>query len=65
MVQRLNTCLPMQRTWVQSLVWEDCTCLGAAKPQLPSPRSHPQATGTVVHSKGNHRNQKPVRHNEE
>lgn len=25
--------LPVQETQVQILVWEDCTCLGAAKPQ--------------------------------
>ena len=24
--------LPMQGTWVQSLVWEDSTCRGATKP---------------------------------
>ena len=27
-----NLCLPVQGTWVQSLVWEDPTCCGAAKP---------------------------------
>ena len=31
-VQWLRTCLPMQRTWVGSLVQEDLTCLGAIKP---------------------------------
>ena len=30
--QWLRTCLLMQKTWVLSLVWEDSTCLGAAKP---------------------------------
>ena len=29
--QWLRICLPMQGTWVQSLVWEDPTCLGATK----------------------------------
>ena len=24
--------LPMQKTWVQALVWEDPTCHGATKP---------------------------------
>ena len=31
-VQWLRICLPMQRTWVGSLVWEDSTCNGATKP---------------------------------
>ena len=33
MVQWLRTCLPMQETRVQSLVWEDSACCGAAKPE--------------------------------
>ena len=28
--------LPLQKTWVQSLVWEDPTCLGATKPMCPN-----------------------------
>ena len=32
MIQWLVIFLPMQGTWVQSLVWEDSTCLGATKP---------------------------------
>ena len=31
-VQWLIILLPMQGTWVPSLVWEDSTCLRAAKP---------------------------------
>ena len=31
-VQWLRIHLPMQETWVQSLVWEDSTCHRAAKP---------------------------------
>ena len=31
-VQWLRICLPMQRTWVRSLVQEDLTCQGAIKP---------------------------------
>ena len=31
MVQWVEILLPMQGTWVQSLVWEDSTHLGAAK----------------------------------
>ena len=30
--QWLRICLPMQRTWVQALIWEDPTCCGAAQP---------------------------------
>ena len=30
-VQWLIILLPMQGTWVQSLIWEDPTCLGATK----------------------------------
>ena len=25
-IQWMRVCLPVQGTWVQSLVWEDCTC---------------------------------------
>ena len=28
----MRTCLPMQGTWVWSLVWEDSTCCGETKP---------------------------------
>ena len=31
-VQWLRICLPMQRTRVRALVWEDPTCHGATKP---------------------------------
>ena len=31
-VQWLRICLPMQGTWVRSLVQEDPTCCGATKP---------------------------------
>ena len=31
-VQWLRTCLPMQETWVQILVWKDPTCHGATQP---------------------------------
>ena len=30
--QWLRICVPMQGTWVRSLVWEDPTCRGATKP---------------------------------
>ena len=44
MIQWIRTCLPTQVTRVQSLVWEDPTCLGATKahePQLLSPHLGP------------------------
>ena len=31
-VQWLRICLPVQRTWVRALVWEDPTCHRATKP---------------------------------
>ena len=34
-VQWLEIRLPVQRTWVQSLVWENLTCHGAAGPTKP------------------------------
>ena len=34
MVQQLRIHLPMQGTWVQSLVWEDPMCCGTTKPVL-------------------------------
>ena len=42
MVQWMGIHLPIQGTQVQSLVWEDSTCVGATKahvPQLLSPRA--------------------------
>ena len=33
-VQRLGICLPVQGTWVQSLVQEDFTCHRATKPRF-------------------------------
>ena len=32
-VQRLGIRMPMRKTWAGSLVWEDPTCQGAAKPR--------------------------------
>ena len=64
-VQWLRILLPMQGTWVQSLVQEDPTCCGATKPaccnywarvlQLLSPRSRAHAP-----NKRSHRNEKPA-----
>ena len=43
-VQWIRICLPMQGTWVRSLVWEDPTCFGATMPvhlyyQAPEPEN--------------------------
>ena len=58
--------LPVQGTWVRFLVWEDSTCLGAAKfvshnfsahvLQIPKPMS----LELVLGNKRSHRNEKPV-----
>ena len=34
-LQRMGIHLPLQETWVPSLVWEDPTCRGAAEPLYP------------------------------
>ena len=48
-VQWLRTCLPVQGTWVLSLVWEDATshgqlslCAETTEPKLLSARNHHQ-----------------------
>jgi len=51
MVQWLRICLPMQGTWVQSLLQEDSTCLRATKP--------------MRHNNGSLRALEPVLHNKE
>ena len=38
--QWLRICLPVQGTQVQSLVWEDYTCPGAARPVRCNKRNH-------------------------
>ena len=46
MVQWIEICLPVERTWIASLVWEDSTCRRAAKAHVPRllrptcPRAH-------------------------
>ena len=56
----------MQGTWVQSLAWEDPTCLGATKPVCHNSRARtlqlwkPTDLEPVLHS-----NEKPKNHNEE
>ena len=71
-------CLPMMGTWIPSLVQEDSTCLGAAKPMshnywawASEPMSHRYGTHVlqllkpVLHSKRNHHSENPVYSNEE
>ena len=40
-MQWIRICLPIQETWVQSLVWEDSTCPRATKPVFPATRDSP------------------------
>ena len=56
----MRICLPMQGTWVPSLVWEDSTCCRAVKP-----RHHnllkPARLKPVLHNKRSRHNDKPVK----
>ena len=54
--QWLRNHLPMQRTRVQALVWEDPTCRRADKPVRLEP---------VLRNKRSHRNEKPTHCKEE
>ena len=58
-VQWLRLHLPGQGTWVQSLVWEDSTCLGATKPM------HCNCPEPVLYNKRSHLNEKPLYSNED
>ena len=69
-VQWIRIRLPMQGTWVQSLVQEDSTCFGAIKPvhhicwpHVPHVRK-PQRLELVLHQRSRC-NEKPVHHTEE
>ena len=63
--------LPMQGTWVQTLVQEDPTCCRATKPASHNYRTHvpqllkPVRLEPVLRNKRSHRNEKPVHRNEE
>ena len=48
-VQWIGIHLPMQRIWVQCLVWEDFTCHRATKPMHPNYGS-PLMLGPMSHS---------------
>ena len=62
--QGLTICLPMQETRVQSLVWEDPTCLGATKFMCQSYWVHvlqllkPSCLEPVLHNKRSHLSEK-------
>ena len=64
-VQWIRICLLMQRTWVQSLVWEDSKCLQATKPVLPQVLSlgaaatEAQVPRTVLRNKRSHPKRSP------
>ena len=59
----VNTHLPMQGTWVWSLVQEDATCHRATKPVSRHYRS-PRALEPMLCNKRNHLNEKPTHYNE-
>ena len=59
-VQWLKIHLPMQETWVQSLVQEDSTCHTAAKPTHHSYRAC--ALELVFYNKRSRSNEKPAHH---
>ena len=54
--------LPMQKTWVRCLVWEDSACCRAAEPVACSYRS-PYTLKSVLHNKKSHCNEKVAHHN--
>ena len=66
MIQWLRIHLPMQGTWVWSLVWEDPTCCGptkhthhnhwACRPQVRKPMYQEP----VLHSQGSHHSKRPA-----
>ena len=56
-VQWIRIRLPMQGTWVQSLVWEDSTCLGAMKPVNHNYWTCALEPGSL--NERSHRNEKP------
>ena len=61
MVQWLTICLPMQGTWVQSLVQEDPPCCGAIMPVCHNYHSL-QALEPMLCNKISHGNEKPEHH---
>ena len=62
--------LPVQGTWIRSLVWEDPTCNGAYKPMCHSYWAHvlqalkPAHPEPVLCNKRSHSKEKPMHHNQ-
>ena len=73
MVRRLRIHLPMQGTWVRSLVWEDSTCHRPTKPvchnywtcslEPRSPNYWACILEPVLCNQGSHYIEKPAHHN--
>ena len=63
-VSWLGVHLPTQGTKVSSLVQKDPTCHGATKACMPQ-LLKPVCLEPMICNKGNHRNEKPMHHNEE
>ena len=70
-VQWLRIHLPMQGTWVWSLVWEDPTCRRATKPVRHNYRARvmqllkPACLEPMLRNKRSHHNEKPAHCSEE
>ena len=60
MVQQSRIHLPVQETWVQSLVQEDPTCHGATKPVRPGAAATEAAFLEPVHCERSHHEEKPL-----
>ena len=58
MVQYLGIHLPMQEIPVQSLVWEDLICHGAAKPVVTT--AEPAYSGALFRDKRNNCSEQPA-----
>ena len=63
--QWIGTHLPVQETWVLSLVWEDPTCHGAADPMCHTQLLKPAPLEPVLRNKGSCLREKPVHCNKE
>ena len=62
-VERIRLCLPVQGTWVQSLVQEGFTFQGVLN--LCAVTLKPMSLEPVFHNKRSHCNEKPTHHKEE
>ena len=63
-VQWLTISLPMQGTWVWSLVWEDPTCCRATKPNALQLLGQ-SPLKPMLHNKRRHCDEKPTHHSKE